>query len=116
MGTAKRLRARYPNLFYGHPNTFEEPRPSEIGWASEANLVISSELFAEMGGYDPSLRYYETLEFSTRINKLGLKKMFEPAIDTTHFHEDYFSKKATRRAVASMGRVMAKSALMALRS
>ncbi len=66
------------------PDPLKEPRPRDVYWCAEANTVIRSDIFSATGGYDPTLRYHEVLEYSMRLAKLGLRRRFEPGLDVTH--------------------------------
>lgn len=58
-------------------------------------MVMSSEIFDRMGGYDARFRYHEILEYSRRLAGVGLKRFFNPALDVTHKERlDSLNKKA----------------------
>lgn len=66
------------------PDPLKAHEPRDVYWCAEANTVIRSDIFAATGGYDPTLRYHEILEYSMRLSKLGLRRRYEPGLDVTH--------------------------------
>ena len=66
------------------PDPLKAPEPRDVYWCAEANTVIRSDVFSATGGYDKALRYHEVLEYSMRLDRLGLRRRFEPSIDVTH--------------------------------
>ena len=81
---AKRIRQRFARLLSGWPNLFEKPVRREIYWAAEANLVVRSDIFAEFGGFDESLRETEILDLAIRMQQKNLKRYFDPRLVVQH--------------------------------
>lgn len=88
------LRSRYPNIY-------EAPKPQEVFWASEANMVMLASVFEKMEGYDERFRYSEIFDYSIRLSKIGLKRFFNPALDVTHLSTDTAGNKTEGRAEAA---------------
>lgn len=93
------------------PDQFVEPKAREVFWSGEANLVIPSKIFTNVGGFDPRLQYHEVMDLAIRLDRLGLKRRFDPSLDVTHV--DYaawenlgFTRKyqeAQLKIIAKMG-------------
>lgn len=83
-GSALRKQLNRWSLVEQWPNPLEQPQARDVYWCSEPNLAISSEIFKVVGGYDPALRYHETMELSMKIANLGLRRRFDPSLDVTH--------------------------------
>lgn len=78
------------------PDTFKAPASQDVYWACEGNLMIPSEVFRKLGGYDPKLRYHEVMELAMRMDQLGLKRRFEPSIEVTHQNREHLRKPYTK--------------------
>lgn len=83
-GRAKRIRHKFSRLVSGWPNPFEKPTRREIYWAAEANMVFRSDIFAQFGGFDESLRETEILELAIRMHRQGLRRYFDPRLIVVH--------------------------------
>jgi GT2 family glycosyltransferase len=87
---AQRLRAWADNWSFMRewPNPLENPVARDIYWGSEANMVIRSDVFMQVNGYDENLRYHEVMELAMRLDALGLRRRFDPSISVMHKTED----------------------------
>lgn len=104
--TARKVRSDLDWLLKDWPNTFEEPVARPIYWNAEANLVIPSDVFSQLGGYDPKLRYHEIMEFSIRTHAAGLKSRFDPSLDVTHGEIDALNKKFNPEPIKAAARIV----------
>jgi GT2 family glycosyltransferase len=74
------------------PNVLEPPAPAQAYWVHEGNLLVDSSLFRSVGGYDPMLRSYEIQDLALRLEKMGIKRQFDPSIKVVHRHIDVRGK------------------------
>lgn len=81
---AKVVRRPFKGLLSSWPNPFAEPVRREIYWCAEANMIVRSDIFAKLGGFDEIYRETEILEFAMRLHKLGLKCYFDPRLSVRH--------------------------------
>ncbi len=96
--TAKRLQytaRRFWPLMREWPDTNSTPISKQVYWSAEANMLVDSEVFSRVGGFDSRLRYHEAMELSLRMERLGLKRYFDPSLDVIHSDEDFMNKSAT---------------------
>ena len=84
---ARQWRSHFSPFLKGRPNTLEPPEAAEVYWSCEGNMVIPSDVFESIGGYDTRYKYNEVLDLADRLEKIGLKRYFEPSIDVTHLNE-----------------------------
>jgi GT2 family glycosyltransferase len=56
----------------------------EVGRVAEGNFCIRAEVFKQIQGFDAAMRYHETHDFNKRIQDLGGKTKFIPAIVAKH--------------------------------
>lgn len=103
---ARKMRGKLDWLLHEWPNTFEEPVARPIYWGVESNMVIPSEVFSKTGGYNEKLRYHETMEYSIRLDRLGLGRYFEPSLDSTHCDFDRIGKKFTAEPIKATLRII----------
>ena len=82
-----------------YPNFLAEPTRKEVFWVGEANMLIRSGVFKEMGGFDPRLRYHEIQDLAINLHDHGYKVLFEPTISVIHPHIDLNDLK--RKALQS---------------
>lgn len=86
---ARVLRARQEQLLSDWPDPLEEnPQPRQVDWVTEGNLIIHSDVFKKLRGFDPDLRHHEIHDFAVRAKKLGLDGFFDPEIVTFHKNID----------------------------
>lgn len=78
------------------PDVTKAPLAKEAYWACEGNLVMRSDLFSAVGGYDQSLRYHEAIDLAMKLDELGLKRLFDPSIDVTHHNNPKFNNANTK--------------------
>lgn len=60
-------------------------RLRDAGWLSGACLLVRRELFANLGGFDPSyFMYFEDVDLGYRIGKSGYRNVLDPRAVVTH--------------------------------
>jgi GT2 family glycosyltransferase len=108
-GTVQRLLGP---IAAGWPNVRDEPTPRPAYWLHEGNMLVYSDVFKMVGGYDPALRSHEAQDFAIRLDKKGVKRQFDPAIRVIHHHIDVRGKNrrkwessATRDLIRKHGMV-----------
>ena len=74
------------------PNTLEPPAAAPAYWVHEGNMLVYSTIFRSIGGFDPALRAQEIQDLSTRLEKRGIKRQFDPSIRVVHHHIDVRGK------------------------
>jgi N-acetylglucosaminyl-diphospho-decaprenol L-rhamnosyltransferase len=74
------------------PNVLEPPAPAPAYWVHEGNMLVYSSLFRSVGGYDPVLRAHEAQDLAIRLEKLGVKRQFDPTIRVIHHEVDVRGK------------------------
>jgi len=78
----------FGSLLVGWPDLLRAPQRKEVYWGIEQNLIIRSDIFAELGGFDETLRETEILELAIRMYRRGLKSYFDPRIVIRHTEGD----------------------------
>jgi N-acetylglucosaminyl-diphospho-decaprenol L-rhamnosyltransferase len=81
---ASRIQKRYTKLLSDWPNVLEEPVRRQVFWNIEQNLVIDSDVFQSIGGFDEKLREHEIQDIAIRLAKVGLKSYFDPSFSIQH--------------------------------
>lgn len=81
---SKKLRKKYEFLLHDRVNVHKKPVRQEVFWVSEANILVDSEVFKKLGGFDERLREHEILEFSIRTHEANLKSWFDPSFSAVH--------------------------------
>lgn len=84
---AKAMRRRYSKLLEAWPDPLSEPERKQVFWNIEANLLVQSDVFAGLGGFDEKLREHEIQDFATRLHNRGFKSYFDPSISVLHKNE-----------------------------
>ena len=74
------------------PNILESPTAAPAYWLHEGNMLVYSSLFRSVGGYDPMLRAHEIQDLAIRLEKLGIKRQFDPSVRVVHHHIDVGGK------------------------
>lgn len=74
------------------PRIVEPPAACETYWVHEGNMVVYSDVFRAVGGYDPHIREHEAQDFAIRLEKRGVKRYFDPSIEVVHHHVDVRGK------------------------
>ena len=60
--------------------------PFEIDWASGAALLVRREAWDEVGGFDPSYRFFvEEVDLERRLRDAGWSVLLEPRAEVTHY-------------------------------
>jgi N-acetylglucosaminyl-diphospho-decaprenol L-rhamnosyltransferase len=72
----------------GWPDILSPPRPCSTFWLHEGNMLIYSDLFRSVGGYDAVMRHHEALALALKLDKALAKRQFDPAIRTVHYGTD----------------------------
>jgi O-antigen biosynthesis protein len=75
---------------YGRFDDPNDPRydyPREVDYCSGAAIVLSRELFAELGGFDTHYApaYYEDTDLAFKVRARGLKVYYQPASRVVHY-------------------------------
>jgi GT2 family glycosyltransferase len=81
---AIRIRARFGKLLEDWPNPLATPIRRQVFWCIEQSLVISSDVFTKLGGFDESLREHEIQDLAIRMKQHGLKRYFDPLFSVQH--------------------------------
>ena len=74
------------------PNILESPTATPAYWLHEGNMLVYSSLFRSVGGYDPMLRAHEIQDLAIRLEKIGIKRQFDPSVRVVHHHIDVRGK------------------------
>lgn len=80
----KVLRARYEGFLKDWPDTSVTPFRRNIYWGAEGNLMVDSEVFSKVGGFDPKLQDHEIQDLAIRLDGYGLRRIFDPLVAATH--------------------------------
>jgi len=83
-------------IFRSWPNPHVKPRRRHIFWACEANLVIRSDTFALLGGFDEHIREDDILPLAYTAKTLGLTNIFDPRL-ISRTHDDIAVRMYNRR-------------------
>lgn len=88
-------------------NKDEIEEPIEIDWAAGSFLLVKSESYEQLGGFDDRyFMYFEDADLCTRANKMGLKVSYFPSVKAVHFasHQNrkLFSKHFIWYAISSL--------------
>lgn len=76
----------------GWPRLLDEPIPRPAFWLHEGNLLVYSDVFSGVGGYDPALRSHEAQDLAIRLDSKGIGRQFDPSIRVVHHHIDVRGK------------------------
>jgi N-acetylglucosaminyl-diphospho-decaprenol L-rhamnosyltransferase len=85
---ARALRKAMAPLMTQWPNILEPPAPAPAYWVHEGNMLVRSELFKAVGGYDPALREHEIQDLAIRLDRIGVRRYFDPSIKVVHREVD----------------------------
>ncbi|MGO9384007.1 MAG: glycosyltransferase family 2 protein [Mycobacterium sp.] len=80
------------------PNVLEPPAPTPAYWVHEGNMLVESSLFKSVGGYDVRLRSHEIQDLAIRLDRMGVKRQFDPSIRVVHHHIDVRGKNRNKWA------------------
>jgi GT2 family glycosyltransferase len=78
------------------PNVLAPPRAAPAYWVHEGNMLVHSGLFKSVGGYDPALREHEIQDLAIRLERMGVKRQFDPSIKVVHRDVDVRGKSRQR--------------------
>jgi glycosyltransferase involved in cell wall biosynthesis len=81
---AQMLYHRFEGLLGDWPDPFSRPEPRQVFWSSEANMLMSADVFRKLEGYDPDLRDHEIQELALRMYRHSLPRFFNPAVSALH--------------------------------
>lgn len=106
---AKSIRQRFERLLVDWPNPFAEPTRRRVFWNIEQNLLMQSDVFAEVGGFNDTLREHEIQDLAIRLYDKGLARWFDPSIAVQHKNEqnvrDYNRQAAMFKAEVQIARM-----------
>jgi GT2 family glycosyltransferase len=80
----------------GWPKLLEPPVAEPAYWVHEGNMLVDSKVFSAVGGYDPNLRSHEIQDLAIRLEKMGVKRQFDPSIKVIHYHIDVRGKNRSQ--------------------
>jgi GT2 family glycosyltransferase len=80
----------------GWPKLLEPPVAEPAYWVHEGNMLVDSKVFRAVGGYDPNLRSHEIQDLAIRLEKMGVKRQFDPSIEVVHYHIDVRGKNRSQ--------------------
>ena len=85
---------------YGNRDDPDRPQSSylrDVDYASAASLMIRSEVFRELGGFDTHYRpaYYEDTDLAFRVRKHGMRVVVQPASMVIHYEGISSGKETT---------------------
>jgi GT2 family glycosyltransferase len=80
----------------GWPKLLEQPAAEPAYWVHEGNMLVKSKVFRAVGGYDPNLRSHEIQDLAIRLEKIGVKRQFDPSIKVVHYHIDVRGKNRSQ--------------------
>jgi N-acetylglucosaminyl-diphospho-decaprenol L-rhamnosyltransferase len=63
-------------------------KTKEVGWVAEGCFAIRADVFKRLGGFDPNMRYHEAHDLNARVQELGYKTMYNPAVVVNHLMHD----------------------------
>ena len=78
------------------PNVLAPPTAAPAYWVHEGNMLVYSTVFRSLGGYDPMLRSHEAQDLAIRLEKMGVKRQFDPTIRVIHHHIDVRGKNRSK--------------------
>ncbi len=78
------------------PDILATPIPAPAYWVHEGNMLVYSTVFRSLGGYDPQLRSHEAQDLAIRLEKMGVKRQFDPSISVIHHHIDVRGKNRSK--------------------
>jgi GT2 family glycosyltransferase len=78
------------------PNILAAPTPASAYWVAEGNMLVYSSVFRALGGYDPTMRSYEIADLTIRLEKMGVKRQFDPSIRVIHHSIDVRGKSRNK--------------------
>jgi GT2 family glycosyltransferase len=81
---ARQLRDQHSASLADWPDPFSEPQRRQVFWNIEQNLIVDSDVFAGMDGFDERLREHEIQDLAIRMQKHGLPRFFDPSISVRH--------------------------------
>lgn len=81
---AMSLRTKYSRYLRSWPNPFVEPEARQTFWTPEANMLIHSDTFEAIEGYDPNIKNHEVQDLAIRLQKHNLRREFNPLFSAIH--------------------------------
>jgi GT2 family glycosyltransferase len=70
-------------------------------WLHEGNMLVRSNFFRAVGGYNPILRSHEAQDLAIRLDKIGVKRYFDPSIRVIHHHIDVRGRNRSKWEAAA---------------
>lgn len=93
------------------PDVLAPPAAAPAYWVAEGNMLVRSDVFRVVGGYDPTMRAYEIADLAIRLEKRGLKRQFDPSIRVIHHSVDVRGRSRNVHANMAMLYVIRKHGL-----
>ncbi len=84
---ANTIREHFSRLLEDWPDPLRAPVRRQVFWNVEANLLMRSDVFAKLGGFDEKLREHEIQDLAIRVHNIGLLGYFDPSISVLHKNE-----------------------------
>ncbi len=78
------LRRRFRAMLADWPDPLTKPARRRVYWNAEANMVVRSDIFGDLGGFDESIRETEILGLAMRMQNQDLKCYFDPLLSVRH--------------------------------
>lgn len=78
------LRERFAGLLKEWPNPYEPPEARRTFWVREGSMLIRSDTFRAVGGYDRRIRNHEVQDLSLSLHEAGLRREFNPLVSAIH--------------------------------
>lgn len=79
-----KLRQQFAQLLHEWPDPLAPPSRRTVFWCAEANLVVRSDIFKALGGFDESYRETEILDLALRMHQKNLPCYFDPRLSVRH--------------------------------
>lgn len=74
----------YDKFFSGNVNMWAEPRPQQVYWVIERNMMVRADVFKQLGGFDKHMREHEIQDLSIRAHNHGYQVYFDPSVSVTY--------------------------------
>lgn len=108
---ANRWRDRLGWLLQQWPDTTKPPIARDVGWVAEGNMIIHSEVFRRIGGFDPKLRFHEVQELVAQLIRRGLRRRFDPDVAVVHHAIDVRGPDRSRQKATASARLLTRYTL-----
>lgn len=88
------------------PNVLDSPKPCQTFWVHESNMIIHSDVFRKLGGYNERLRAHEAQDLALRLEKHDLKRYFDPSIEVLHHQIDVRYNQRQKEQLKAMATII----------